>query len=257
VYDRVCALYSRSYTNYPVVHGHCACVVPDTMSFEEAAALPIVWTTVYYSLVDMGRLRRGDKVLIHAGAGAVGQAAIILAQHINAEIFTTVGSTAKRELLQHTYGIPADHIFSSRSTAFAEGIRRLTGGYGVDVVLNSLSGEVFRESCSLVAPFGRFVEIGRKDLMDDALMPMEFLLRNVTFAYVDLAAIIVQNKPLAGRLLQSVVDLAAAGAIRPVTLTSMPIDQIETAFRLIQAGKHVGKVILTVSEDQKIKVRHT
>ena len=254
--DRVCALYSRSYTNYPVVHGDCVRVVPDAMSFEEAAALPIVWATVYYSVVDMGRLRRGEKILIHAGAGAVGQAAIILAQHIGADIFVTVGGAAKRELLQQRYGIPADHIFSSRSTAFAEGIRRITGGYGVDVVLNSLSGEVFRESCNLVAPFGRFVEIGRKDLMDDALMPMEFLLRNVTFAYVDLAAIIVQNKPLAGRLLQSVVDLAAAGAIRPVTLTTIPIDQIETAFRLIQAGKHVGKVILTVGEDQKIKVRH-
>ena len=254
--DRVCALYSRSYTNYPVVHGDCVRVVPDAMSFEEAAALPIVWATVYYSVVDMGRLRRGEKILIHAGAGAVGQAAIILAQHIGAEIFVTVGGAAKRELLQQTYGIPAAHIFSSRSTAFAEGIQRITGGYGVDVVLNSLSGEVFRESCNLVAPFGRFVEIGRKDLMDDALMPMEFLLRNVTFAYVDLAAIIVQNKPLAGRLLQSVVDLAAAGAIRPVTLTTMPMDQIETAFRLIQAGKHVGKVILTVGEDQKIKVWH-
>ena len=254
--DRVCALYSRSYTNYPIVHGDCVRVVPDAMSFEEAAALPIVWATVYYSVVDMGRLRRGDKILIHAGAGAVGQAAIILAQHIGADIFVTVGGVAKRELLQQTYGIPAAHIFSSRSTAFAEGIRRVTGGYGVDVVLNSLGGEVFRESCNLVAPFGRFVEIGRKDLMDDALMPMEFLLRNVTFAYVDLAAIIVQNKLLAGRLLQSVVDLAAAGAIRPVTLTTIPIDQIETAFRLVQAGKHVGKVILTVGEDQKIKVRH-
>ncbi|KAK4105143.1 polyketide synthase 3 [Parathielavia hyrcaniae] len=251
--DRVCALYSRSYTNYPIMHGDCVAVVPDAVSFAEAAAMPIVWATVYYSLVDMGRLRRGDKILVHAGAGAVGQAAIILAQHLGADVFATVGSAAKRELLQERYGIPVDHIFSSRSTTFAEGIRRATGGYGVDVVLNSLGGEVFRESCNLVAPFGRFVEIGRKDLMEDALMPMEFLLRNVTFAYVDLAAIIVQNKPLAGRLLRSVVDLAAAGAIRPVTLTTMPIDQIEAAFRLVQAGKHIGKVVLTVGEDQRVK----
>ncbi|KAH6613530.1 putative polyketide synthase [Chaetomium sp. MPI-SDFR-AT-0129] len=255
--DRVCALYSRSYTNYPVVHGDCVRVVPDAMSFPEAAALPIVWATVYYSLVDMGRLRRGDKLLVHAGAGAVGQAAIILAQHLGldpaADIFVTVGSAAKRELLTRRHGIPPAHIFSSRTTAFADGIRRVTDGYGVDVVLNSLSGDVFRESCSLIAPFGRFVEIGRKDLMDDALMPMAFLLRNVTFAYVDLAAIIMQNKTLAGRLLQAVVALAAEGAIRPVTLTTMPIDQIESAFRLVQAGKHVGKVILTVGDDQMVK----
>lgn len=252
--DRVCALYSQSYTNYPVVHGDCCQVVPDTISFGEAASLPIVWTTVYYSLVVIGRLASGEKILIHSAAGAVGQAAIILAQHIGAEIFATAGSSAKRELLQNTYGIPADHIFSSRGTAFSERIKRVTGGYGVDVVLNSLSGEPFRVSCDLVAPFGRFVEIGRKDLMDDALMPMEFLLRNVTFAYVDLAAVIDQNKPLARRLLRTVVDLVAAGSIRPVMLTTMPISEIETAFRMIQAGKHTGKVILTVEDGQKVKV---
>jgi len=258
--DRVCALYSRSYTNYPVVHGDCCQVVPDGMPFEEAAALPIVWATAYYSLFDMGRLNKGEKILIHSAAGAVGQAAIMLAQHLGAEVFATVGGTSgegneKRELLQEKYGIPASHIFSSRTTAFRTGIERLTGGYGVDVVLNSLSGEMFRESCNLIAPFGRFVEIGRKDLMDDALMPMEFLLRNVTFAYVDLALIIDQNKPLARRLLQGVAELAAAGSIRPVVLTTMPISEIETAFRLIQAGKHTGKVILTVEQGQKVMVR--
>jgi emericellamide synthase (highly reducing iterative type I polyketide synthase) len=130
----------------------------------------------------------------------------------------------------------------------------MTGGYGVDVVLNSLSGEMFRESCNLVAPFGRFVEIGRKDLMDDALMPMEFLLRNITFAYVDLTAVILDKKPLARRLLRDVAALADAGSIHPVTLTTMPISEIETAFRQIQAGKHTGKIILNVEDNQEVKV---
>nr|UWV21338.1 polyketide synthase 5 [Chaetomium globosum] len=251
--DRVCALYSRSYTNYPVVHGDCCQIIPETMSFEEGASLPIVWSTVYYSLVEMGRLKRAEKVLIHSGAGAVGQAAIMLAQHIGAEVFVTVGNSAKRELLQDAYGIPADHIFSSRTTAFYGAIKRLTGGYGVDVVLNSLSGEMFRESCNLVAPFGRFVEIGRKDLMDDAMMPMGFLLRNITFAYVELTLIMENNKPLARHILHSVADLASAGHIRAVPLTVMPISDIESAFRLIQAGKHTGKIILKVEEDQKVK----
>jgi emericellamide synthase (highly reducing iterative type I polyketide synthase) len=225
------------------------------MSFAEAASLPIVWVTVYYSLVHKGRLTKGEKVLIHSAAGAVGQAAISLAQHLGAEIFVTVGSSSKRDLLSDKYGLPHDHIFSSRTTAFHKGVKQLTRGYGVDVVLNSLSGEMFRESCNLVAPFGRFVEIGRKDLMDDALMPMQFLLRNVTFAYVDLTLIIEQNKPLARRLLESVADLAAAGSIRPVTLSTMPISEIETAFRQIQAGKHTGKIILSVEEGQEVKVR--
>ncbi|KAL4973041.1 hypothetical protein BDW66DRAFT_169023 [Aspergillus desertorum] len=250
--DRVCALYSRSYTNYPLVHGDCCQIIPDSLSFAEGASLPIVWATVYYGLVDKGALSKGDRILIHSAAGAVGQAAIMLAQHLGAEVFATVGSDAKRELLHTKYGVPHDHIFSSRTTAFYSGIMEYTGGYGVDVVLNSLSGEMFRESCNLMASFGRFVEIGRKDLMDDALMPMEFLLRNITFSYVDLTAIIEQRKPLARRLLRDVADLAAAGSIRPVTLTTMPISDIETAFRQIQAGKHTGKIILTVEENQEV-----
>ncbi|PTU21579.1 hypothetical protein P175DRAFT_0544951 [Aspergillus ochraceoroseus IBT 24754] len=244
--DRVCALYSPSYTNYPVVHGDCCQIIPDSMPFAEGASLPIVWATVYCSIVNKAGLKEGRQ------AGAVGQAAIMLAQHLEAEIFATVGSDAKRDLLHSRYGIPHGHIFSSRTTAFHGGIKELTGGYGVDVVLNSLSGEVFRESCNLVAPFGRFVEIGRKDLMDDALMPMEFLLRNVTFAYVGLTVIIEQKKGLARRLLRDVVDLAAAGSIKAVTLTTIPISQIETAIRQIQAGKHTGKIILTVDKDQEV-----
>lgn len=255
--DRVCALYSRSYTNYPVVHGDCCEVVPDSMTFEEAAALPIVWCTVYHSLVDKGRLGKGDTVLIHSAAGAVGQAAIILSQHIGAEVFVTVSSDAKREFLHETYNVPYSHMFSSRTTAFYNGIKRLTSGRGVDLVLNSLSGEMFRQSCNLVAPFGRFVEIGRKDLMDDALMPMSFLLRNITFSYVELSLVIDERKELAGRILGDVVRLASTGAIRPVSIQSLPIDKIEEAFRLIQAGKHMGKIILRVEEDQKVKVRQS
>ncbi|RDW67402.1 type I polyketide synthase [Aspergillus mulundensis] len=251
--DRVCALYSRSYTNYPIVHGDCCQIIPDTLSFAEGASLPIVWATVHFGLVDKGALSKGDKILIHSAAGAVGQASIMLAQHLGAEVFATVGSDAKRDLLHTKYGVPHDHIFSSRTAAFYGGIMEYTGGYGVDVVLNSLSGEMFRESCNVLASFGRFVEIGRKDLMDDALMPMEFLLRNITFSYVDLTAIIEQRKPLARRLLRDVADLAAAGSIRPVTITTMPISDIETAFRQIQAGKHTGKIILTVEEDQQVK----
>ncbi|GFF97772.1 lovastatin nonaketide synthase [Aspergillus udagawae] len=251
--DRVCALYSRAYTNYPVVHGDCCHVVPDAMSFAEAASLPIVGTTVYYCLIDKARLRNGDKILVHSAAGAVGQAAISLAQHIGAEVFATAGNEAKREFLQRRFGLAAGHIYSSRTTAFAGRIKQVTDGYGVDVVLNSLGGEAFRESTNLVAPFGRFIEIGRKDLEDDALMPIEFLLRNVTFAYVDFSIIIEQDKALARRLLKSVVSLTATGSIQPVSLTTMPISEIERAFRQIQKGDHIGKIILTVEKDQQVK----
>lgn len=252
--DRVCCYYSRSYTNRPRVHGDCCAVIPERLSFEEAASLPIVWATVYYSLIHKGRLAKGESVLIHSAAGAVGQAAIILAQHIGAEVFVTCGSADKRTFLTETYGISDDHIFSSRTTAFGKAIRDMTGKGGVDVVLNSLGGDVFRESCNTVAPYGRFVEIGRKEFLDDMLMPAKFLLKNITFAYVDLALLIDDNKPLVGQLLQNVMDLMSYGAIRPTSITTMPISEIEAAFRHIQAGKHIGKVILKVEDDQQVKI---
>ncbi|KAH8177899.1 KR domain-containing protein [Sarocladium implicatum] len=250
--DRVCALYSQPYANYPVVHGDCCYLVPEDMDLAAAASIPIVWATTYYSLVHAGKLKCGDRILIHSAAGAVGQAAIMLAKHVGAEIFTTCGSDAKVQLLVDEFGIRKDHIFSSRNTLFREEIQRLTGGHGVDVVLNSLSGEIFRESCNSLAPFGRFVEIGRKDLMEDALMPMEFLLKNITFSYVDFAHIIDVRKPLAREVMGEVMALFALGTIEPVRLTRFPISQIGDAFRLIQAGKHTGKVILTVEPEQTV-----
>lgn len=252
--DRVCALYSQSYTNYPIVNGDCCHVIPDEIDLTAAASIPIVWTTAYYSLVYAGNLKKGESILIHSAAGAVGQAAIVLARHIGAEIFVTCGTDAKADLLVTEFGIARDHVFSSRNTAFREKIQSLTGGDGVDVVLNSLSGEMFRESCNSLAPFGRFVEIGRKDLMENALMPMEFLLRNITFAYVDLAHIIVTRKGLTHKLLHEVMQLFANHSLQHVKQTTFAISQIAEAFRLIQAGKHTGKVLLTVEPEQKVQV---
>ncbi|KAF2721125.1 putative polyketide synthase [Polychaeton citri CBS 116435] len=252
--DRVCGYYSRSYTNRPRVHGDCCAVIPDRLSFEEGASLPIVWGTVYYCLVDKGRLSKGERLLVHSAAGAVGQAAIMLAQHIGAEVFATVSSDEKKQFLIQTYGVAEDHILSSRSTAFGSAINLLTNGHGADVILNSLGGEMFRETCNSIAAYGRFVEIGRKDFLDDMPMPSRFLLKNVTFAYVDLALLIEEKRSLVRRVLHDVVDLIAVGAIHPTTITTWPISEIETAFRHIQARKHIGKVILTVEDNQLVKI---
>ncbi|KAF4994613.1 hypothetical protein FDECE_13060, partial [Fusarium decemcellulare] len=252
--DRVCSLYSQSFANYPVIHGSCLHVIPENMDFAEAASVPLVWCTVYYSLVTLGRLQKGESILIHSAAGAVGQASIMLARYLGAEVFVTCGSEAKVELLNTEFGVPRDHIFSSRTTAFRDKIHAMTNGYGVDVVLNSLGGEMFRESCNTVAPHGRFVEIGRKDLMEDALMPMEFLLNNITFAYVDFAHILATKTRLASQLLGDVMKLFADGAVQHVRLTKYPISEMAAAFRLIQAGKHTGKVILTVDPEDKVQV---
>lgn len=252
--DRVCSMYSQSFTNYPMVHGSCCHLIPQDMDFAEAASVPLVWCTVYYCLVTIARLQKRESILIHSAAGAVGQASIMLARHLGAEIFVTCGNAAKVELLNTEFNIPRDHIFSSRTTAFRDKIHAMTNGYGVDVVLNSLGGEMFRESCNTLAAHGRFVEIGRKDLMENALMPMEFLLKNITFACVDFAHILATKTWLASQLLGDVMKLFASKAVQHVQQIKYPISEMAAAFRLIQAGKHTGKVVLTVEPEVKVQV---
>jgi NADPH:quinone reductase-like Zn-dependent oxidoreductase len=138
--------------------------IPTTMSYATAASLPMIYCTAYQSIVEEARLEKGEKILIHAAAGGVGQASIMIAQHIGAEIFATVGSQEKKDHIMKTFGIPADHIFNSRDLSFVQGIRRATNDGGVDVILNSLAGEALRESWSCLAWFGRFIELGKKDI---------------------------------------------------------------------------------------------
>lgn len=138
--------------------------VPDHMTLEIAASLPMIYCTAWQSLIEEARLQPEDKVLIHAAAGGVGQASIMIAQHVGAEIFVTVGSQEKKDHVQKLYGIPDDHIFNSRDLSFVDGIRRMTKGQGVDVILNSLAGEALRESWNCLAWFGRFIELGKKDI---------------------------------------------------------------------------------------------
>lgn len=143
----------------------CVVKLPENMSFEVAASLPTIYSTVLYGLYEYGRLKKGETVLIHSAAGGVGQAAIMLANLAGAEVFATVSTTEKAELLMNRYGVKKDHIFSSRDLSFAKGVMRMTGGQGVDVILNSLAGEFLRRTWDCIAPFGRFIEIGKKDAL--------------------------------------------------------------------------------------------
>lgn len=139
------------------------------MSYVTGASLPIIFTTAYHSLIEIAHIQPENTVLIHAGAGGTGGAAIQIAQHFGAEIFTTVGSRAKKELVMDLYGIPESHIFYSRSV---EDIMRMTNGKGIDIVLNSLSGKGLISSWECIAPFGHFVEIGKRDIHALKDLPM-------------------------------------------------------------------------------------
>ncbi|KAH7265653.1 uncharacterized protein BKA55DRAFT_590873 [Fusarium redolens] len=253
--DRVCTWTLGCYSTYVRNPATLVQKIPDEMAFEVAASLPIVYCTAYFAIIDTARLQKGESILIHAAAGGVGQAAIMLAKMVGAEIYATVGTADKRRFLIETYGIPDDHIFSSRDSSFADGIRRMTNGKGVEVVLNSLAGELLRETWHCISMFGRFIEIGKRDIEINTKLEMTPFIRNVTFASVDLTVIFRHRKPLGAAALNSVMDLVRDKKVHEISpITTYPVSQIEDAFRVMQAGKHLGKLIITAGADDLVKV---
>ncbi|EKG12367.1 Beta-ketoacyl synthase [Macrophomina phaseolina MS6] len=247
--NRVCTSSCDTFATYVRFPVQGAIPMPEGMSFEDAASLPLIYLTAYYALITVGRLVKGESILIHAAAGGVGQAAIAVAQHIGAEIYATVGSAEKKELIMREYGIPADHIFSSRDLSFAKGIMRMTGGAGVDVVLNSLAGEALRLSWHCLAKFGRFLEIGKADLFANTGLDMKPLLDNKSYCGVNLIDFENNPTPRAVALFQDVAKLINDGSIKPVQPVQLfTFSEVEKAFRYMQTGKHMGKIVVRVDD---------
>ncbi|KAL8882951.1 MAG: hypothetical protein Q9198_000127 [Flavoplaca austrocitrina] len=252
--DRICAWGGTPYAGSVTVNGDCVQRIPDDMSFETAASIPIVYATAYYGLIHLARLQKGESVLIHSAAGGVGQAAVMLAKHLGARVFVSVGSKAKKDLVMKAYGIPEDHIFSSRRLTFAAGVKRLTDGRGVDVLLNSIAGEAFHESFDCLAKLGRFIEVGKRDILAKSRLDMGTFDKSVMFASVDLTVLFEHDPILAKRMLAEAFALLAEGKLQPVQpLNVFPLSEMESAFRLIQAGKHTGKVILQADKTTTVK----
>ena len=253
--DRVAVLLRGHYSSRVRVHWANAVHMPDDMTFEVGASLPTQFVTAYLSLYDHAKLQHGESVLIHSATGGVGQAAVMLAQRVRAEVFVTVGSEEKRQFMMKQYGIAPDHIFSSRDASFVTGIMEMTQGKGVNVVLNSLAGSLLQQSFDCVAPFGRFIELGKRDLELNNSLALETFTRAVSFTSVDVTALGVLRPMHAHRILNEVVRLVARKEVNPVTpLTVYPLSDVEKAFRLMQAGKHMGKIVLSVSPETLVLV---
>ena len=255
--DRVCCLVGGAYKSYVRCHISAVSKIPADYSFASAAALPVVYCTAYHALYNIGRLKKCESVLIHSAAGGVGQAAIKLAQLIGAEIYLTVSSEEKKALLMETYGIPSDRFFSSRNTLFALGVRRMTHGQGVDLILNSLSGDLLKASWECIAPLGRFVEIGKRDIESNARLSMSPFAASVTFASIDLGVVATQAKPLMREIMSSVMALVTEGKIRPPQpLHTYNCSRIEEAFRYLQSGKNTGKTVIEFHDQDIVPVRN-
>ena len=225
--------------------------IPDSMLFEEAAAVPVAHVTAYFALVHLAKLRHSQSVLIHAAAGGVGQAALELAEYLGLIVYATVGTDDKRQLIKEGYGIRDDHIFNSRDSSFVKGIKRVTGGRDVDRVLNSLSGELLHVSWGCLATFGTFVEIGLRDITDNIRLDMRPFSKSATFTFINVITLLEQAPETVNETLSRVFELLHAGVLStPYPLTAYPVGQVEDAFRAMLQGKHRGKMVLSFMDDE-------
>ncbi|KAH8817121.1 putative polyketide synthase [Xylogone sp. PMI_703] len=253
--DRVWTGVLGAYKSYVRCHESLFQLIPNGMSYETAASLVVIYMTAYYSLFEIARMRSGESILIHAAAGGVGQAAIVLAKTLDADIFVTVSSDEKKKLLMDRYAIPEDHIFNSRDLMFAKAIMRMTGNKGVDVVLNSLAGEALRLSFHCLAMYGRFIEMGKADILGNTGLDMSPFLRNVTFASVNVALIIDKDRETTSRIFAQMATLLHQGVFKEIyPITVYDYSEIEKVFRIMQTGSHIGKLVLKPTETSLVSV---
>jgi polyketide synthase 5 len=233
-----------SWANFVTCDARVAVTLPPGLTDEVAAAVPTAHVTAWYGLHEQARIDADDRVLIHSATGGVGQAAIAIARAAGAEIFATAGSEKRRQLLRDM-GIT--HVYDSRSTEFAEQIRRDTDGYGVDIVLNSLTGAAQRAGLELLSVGGRFVEIGKSDVYGNTRLELSPFRRNLTFHYVDLALMAQSHPRRIGDLLGTVYRLVAEGELALPEITHYPLREASTAVRVMSAAEHTGKLVLDVT----------
>ncbi len=217
--DRVAGMAPYAFRSFATTDARFVFGLPASMPFEDAATIPTVFLTAHHALTDLARLQPGERVLIHAGAGGVGLAAIQVAQQLSLEIFATAGTPEKRALLR-SLGVP--HVMSSRTLAFADEIMAATDGRGVDAVLNSLAGDFIPRSLSVLAPFGRFIEIGKVDLYRNAKIGLQTLRQNISYHVLDLTQYLREKPALVERLLADVSAAVRVGCIQTPAAHDVP-----------------------------------
>ena len=212
---------------------------PAHLSLEETATIPIAFATAYYALITVGRLSRGDRLLIHSAAGGVGQAAVEIAQWVGADIFATAGNSEKREFLK-SQGIA--HVMDSRSVAFADDIMRVTGGQGVDVVLNSLSGEFIPKSLAVLRRYGRFLELGQRDILNDTPLGLGAFEKRLSFFAIQ----VEPEAPGFDAMWRQVVQHFHDQHFKPLPYQVFPAAKAAQAFGRMAEAKHIGKVVISL-----------
>ncbi|MFF8481889.1 SDR family NAD(P)-dependent oxidoreductase [Streptomyces antibioticus] len=214
---------------------------PAELTGAEAATLPAAYLTAYHALHDLARLESGQKILIHTATGGTGRAALSIARWKGARVFATAGSQAKRELLTE---LGVEQVADSRSLAFADTFKEALGDEGFDAIYNTLAGDAIEANLSLMAPYGHYLELSKRDILDDNPLPLGAFARNLSFHAVDVVHMIQHAPERAGRVLRTVAALVGQGALEALPHTVYPAEQAADAFRLMAQSRHTGKIVL-------------
>ncbi len=240
--DRVLAFGPASFADYMITKCIAVAHMPRDVSYEAAATIPSAFFTAYYALHHVARLAPGERILIHGAAGGVGVAAIQLAHYLGAEVFATAGSEDKRDFVRL---LGSSHVFDSRTLSFADEILMATGGEGIDVVLNSLAGEAINRNLRVLRPFGRFLELGKRDFYENAKIGLRPFRNNISFYGIDADQLMRRQPALTKKLFQEMIALFTSGALHPLPYRAFEAGNIVDAFRHMQQARHIGKIVVT------------
>ncbi|WP_030072001.1 type I polyketide synthase [Halomonas alkaliantarctica] len=234
-----------SFSDRLIASQHAVAPLPEGVSYAAAATIPTTFFTVYYALKHLARLEPGEKVLIHGAAGGVGIAALQIAQWLGADIYATVGSEEKRDFLRL---MGEERIYDSRSLTFAEEILEDTQGEGVDVVLNSLAGEAINQNLRALRPFGRFLELGKRDFYENTQIGLRPFRNNLSYFGIDSDQLMKVQPALTQRLFGEMMALFNDGTLSPLPFTAFSHNQVIDAFRYMQQARQIGKVVVTYEQ---------
>ncbi|MCJ1387139.1 hypothetical protein MMC17_010268 [Xylographa soralifera] len=251
--DRVVMCTAETFKTFARGKAHHVCKIPKELTFLEAASIPVQFGTAWQVIHHIARIQKNETILIHAGAGGTGQAAIQIAQYHGAEVFATVSSDSKRQILIKEYGVSKDHIFYSRNADFAKGVKRMTKGRGVDIVINALAGDSLVASWECISSYGRFIEIGKKDILSNSSLPMYPFRKNASFTAFDGSLWLWEQPVQAQKGLQTLLTLFAEKRLhiaRPFHVHD--ISSVEEVFRLMQDGNAAGKFVLEIKPDSQV-----
>ncbi|BAY84415.1 putative beta-ketoacyl synthase [Calothrix parasitica NIES-267] len=244
--DEVMAFSRSSMSKFVTTDASLVVPKPKNLSFEEAATIPVAFVTAYIALIHFGRLRKGEKVLIHAAAGGVGLAAVQIAQWLGCEIFATAGSPEKREFLQ-SLGIK--YVMDSRSLDFASEVMEYTQGQGVDAVLNSLGGEFIPKGLSVLATYGRFLELGMRDVLNNSQLGLKVFEKRLSF-------FVIQAEPQLpdfSMLWREVAQHCDRQDFKPLPYRVFGIKELPLAFEHMAKAKHIGKVVISLPTLEELR----